>query len=412
MDVTNNSGVTAFYVLLPNAETIPHIIPLDPPLPSGTGASRTITFQICDIDPGTTHCFDLILADEQVEECCTIEVCVDLPDCDCMQFSDLIVECVNGDLVINFMLSNLSPDVFEHVFIFKPLPPDPNSGIVVTPDYFDFSGSPINPFTTVPIGPITISGAVPGTELCLLISGHNADLIECCSEELCFEVPDCDGTVPTGACCLPDGTCVVTTAADCQAQLGLYLGDDVPCDECGSLEPVGACCLADGSCVQVSAFECGNLMGIYIGDGVPCDECEGVTPRGACCLADGTCVQTSEPGCQSMGGFYLGDDTPCDECQSFFEPGACCLPDGTCLVVPGPKCLGLGGTYLGPGTGCDECPQMFDDCDFNQDGSVDVDDLLVLLSNWGPCEGCQADLDGDGSVNVNDLLMLLAQWDP
>jgi len=49
--------------------------------------------------------------------------------------------------------------------------------------------------------------------------------------------------------------------------------------------------------------------------------------------------------------------------------------------------------------------------DLNGDGVVDVNDLLELLSQWGPCpSGCSGDLDGDGTVGVDDLLALLAHF--
>jgi choice-of-anchor B domain-containing protein len=52
--------------------------------------------------------------------------------------------------------------------------------------------------------------------------------------------------------------------------------------------------------------------------------------------------------------------------------------------------------------------------DINGDGVVDVNDLLMLLADWGECDPepapCPSDLNGDGSVNVLDLLELLDQW--
>jgi hypothetical protein len=48
--------------------------------------------------------------------------------------------------------------------------------------------------------------------------------------------------------------------------------------------------------------------------------------------------------------------------------------------------------------------------DVTGDGLVDVNDLLVTLTSWGPCDGCSADVDGDGVVGVDDLLVLLAGW--
>ena len=51
--------------------------------------------------------------------------------------------------------------------------------------------------------------------------------------------------------------------------------------------------------------------------------------------------------------------------------------------------------------------------DLNQDGSVGVVDLLLLLAAWGTCQDCEscfAELDDDCNVGVSDLLLLLGQW--
>ena len=52
--------------------------------------------------------------------------------------------------------------------------------------------------------------------------------------------------------------------------------------------------------------------------------------------------------------------------------------------------------------------------DLDGDGTVGIFDLLILLSNWGPCpdppDPCAADLDGDGNIGILDLLTLLANW--
>lgn len=48
--------------------------------------------------------------------------------------------------------------------------------------------------------------------------------------------------------------------------------------------------------------------------------------------------------------------------------------------------------------------------DFNDDGVVNVSDLLILLGDWGACPDCPTDLTGDGMVNVLDLLQLFSLW--
>lgn len=49
--------------------------------------------------------------------------------------------------------------------------------------------------------------------------------------------------------------------------------------------------------------------------------------------------------------------------------------------------------------------------DFNGDGSVDIEDFLLFLANFG-CVGddCVGDLTGDGMVSTNDLLLFLSLW--
>ena len=48
--------------------------------------------------------------------------------------------------------------------------------------------------------------------------------------------------------------------------------------------------------------------------------------------------------------------------------------------------------------------------DVTGDCRVDFIDLLTLLSEWGPCTYCIADLDGDRTVGPADLEIVLATW--
>jgi hypothetical protein len=52
--------------------------------------------------------------------------------------------------------------------------------------------------------------------------------------------------------------------------------------------------------------------------------------------------------------------------------------------------------------------------DLDCDDVVNVNDLLEVISAWGPCppnQSCSADITGDGVVNVNDLLLVISNWD-
>tara|TARA_B100000959_G_scaffold273403_1_gene323892 strand:- start:509 stop:2314 length:1806 start_codon:yes stop_codon:yes gene_type:complete len=49
--------------------------------------------------------------------------------------------------------------------------------------------------------------------------------------------------------------------------------------------------------------------------------------------------------------------------------------------------------------------------DINSDGFINVNDLLELIGDWGPCnEGCNSDQNEDGYINVLDLLQIIGAW--
>ncbi len=50
--------------------------------------------------------------------------------------------------------------------------------------------------------------------------------------------------------------------------------------------------------------------------------------------------------------------------------------------------------------------------DVNGDGTVSLDDLLLVLSAFGPCGSpCPEDVDEDGTVGFSDLVAILSAWD-
>ena len=81
------------------------------------------------------------------------------------------------------------------------------------------------------------------------------------------------------------------------------------------------------------------------------------------------------------------------DCNGNGAPDSCDLDEGTSLDINGD---------LRP----DECQCL---SDVNQSGGIDVDDVLLILSNWNS-NGPLGDIDYDGSVGVNDVLALLDSW--
>ena len=49
--------------------------------------------------------------------------------------------------------------------------------------------------------------------------------------------------------------------------------------------------------------------------------------------------------------------------------------------------------------------------DLTGNGTVGFDDVLIVLSSWGPCTAsCDADLDNNGDVGFSDVLQILTAW--
>ena len=66
-------------------------------------------------------------------------------------------------------------------------------------------------------------------------------------------------------------------------------------------------------------------------------------------------------------------------------------------------------TDNGGNTVAEECPS---DCpDINDDGYVNVNDILILIGYWGSTNS-SADVNNDGIVDVSDLLIVVGNWGP
>jgi hypothetical protein len=79
-----------------------------------------------------------------------------------------------------------------------------------------------------------------------------------------------DCGVQLGACCRPDGTCIVVSEAGCLIEGGVYSGNGTNCGTANCAQPpTGACCRASG-CAIVTAAICSATGGSYIGDNTTC----------------------------------------------------------------------------------------------------------------------------------------------
>jgi hypothetical protein len=202
---------------------------------------------------------------------------------------------------------------------------------------------------------------------------------------------------PTAACCYPDGTCTVTTQAEC---IGIWHGEWANCGVGQCPQPTGACCLRNGPCEQLTQAACTQANGLawtmntpctpnpcpYVRGDVNCDHavnmddvpyfvaaliggytgcditladmnCDGNAdgldiapfvdclvnsnfppcPTGSCCQTNGSCTVTTQANCTgtwTQGGTC--SPNPCPE-----PTGACCAPNASCTVTTEAGCTGV-----------------------------------------------------------------------
>ena len=114
-------------------------------------------------------------------------------------------------------------------------------------------------------------------------------------------------TCPTGACNLPDTTCIIATEESCLSQGGTYTGDGTPC--------IGACCdlLANDCTPNVSEASCDADGGLYLGDN---SDCSGGCPTGPMDIvlneirldqggADGDYIELAGPAGADLSGLQV-----------------------------------------------------------------------------------------------------------
>ena len=213
VEVTNLSDHVVQYLLIPGSQASPSTILFDPPLNPGQSFLFDLTVTGAPLE---TVCIPMIMFDVDGDQCCTDELCIELPECDCAVLSEIEVGCgpnANGIIQVSFTLTNLTPDVIEHVFFL----PIVGSGDVINPDYIDIPGLP--PYGSITIGPIEIvTSEPPGSMHSFHVSLHSETLKECCAEELPFMVADC-GTGSNAGDLNGDG---VVDGADLTILLGAW----------------------------------------------------------------------------------------------------------------------------------------------------------------------------------------------
>ncbi len=98
------------------------------------------------------------------------------------------------------------------------------------------------------------------------------------------------------------------------------------------------------------------------------------------------------------------------------QTGSCCYSDGQCSVEPEVFCTSSGGLWQGAevrcsDTACPPPPPLICQGDVDSNGSVNFEDILLVLNAWGPCgDPCPEDIDQDGIVDFSEILLILSAF--
>lgn len=230
----------------------------------------------------------------------------------------------------------------------------------------------------------------PGVGACCLPNGtcQTLTLTECQTAGGSFkgEGTSCSSAncpTPTGACCF--GTsCLNLTQSDCQQASGTWIGPGTQCSA-GNSCPTGACCLPNGSCSGgITAAECQALGGNFKGAGTTCAGVSCPPPLGACCLASGGCLLLSQADCGIIpSSSWAGPGTNCLDGNSNGKADACEVTCTGDINGDGKVDQADLGALLTAYNATFGQPAYNVKADFDKNGTIDQADLGTMLQVYG-----------------------------
>ncbi|UCE59358.1 MAG: hypothetical protein JSU63_18190 [Phycisphaerales bacterium] len=259
---------------------------------------------------------------------------------------------------------------------------------------------------------IVTSGCVPAGDYVAIIMPDDFYDLPCDSNnDYTLTVSGTPCTLPLGACCLGDGSCVAdVNVSTCQGQDGIFQGEGTGCDPNLCPQPIGEDCDKailitslpfasahnndestpdgpDGTCDKYYPTSTGLMQNDVWWQWTAPMDCFAtatiesgydsiIAVRADDCVTELYCDDsggTGDPDSLSFSAvngttyfFQIGDTGSYEgggdglftlDCTA--GTGACCFDDGSCVEVTGGDCATAGGTYSGDGTTCtpNDCPQ-------------------------------------------------------
>ena len=193
IEITNNSAHDANILILSDPAFAPNnVIVLDPPLT--TGSSIVLNIPIAGLVSGDILCFTATLAASGAQECCTEDICLEMPGCECFLYETTVKDLPGaGSFEVSLTAFNVETFVGEW-FTFAVAP---GYAATVSPSLVNIPS--LNPWTGSAIAPVTVTTALPaGSTIILIVGMHSQSFHPCCFHEIEITVPAQAGSSTPG----------------------------------------------------------------------------------------------------------------------------------------------------------------------------------------------------------------------
>ena len=227
---------------------------------------------------------------------------------------------------------------------------------------------------------------------------------------------DCNGNSLPDECEMADDP-----SLDCDSN-GLLdqceIGGDTDCNGNGILDVCDPDCNGNG---QVDECELAEDPSVDCDQDGVIDTCAVAGDPSLDCDGDGlvdTCQIAGDPAldCDENGlidGCDIAADPDAFDCDGDGVVDSCAIdggliPDCDEDGIPDSCNFANGGDYDGDGV-LEDCECQGDIANGEQDGVVNIEDLLAIIGTWGSSVP-YADINHDGTVNIEDMLIVLANW--
>ncbi len=178
---TNAWPIAWVYVNAPPGVTVsPNPVQMNPPIPGG--GTGQIVLNVTGLQPNSESCFTMTFHSFDLAICCAERICFKVPDCDCFQELNSVVECLpNGSYQVSLTLQNLSPYFVQQIWAVG------QGGVTATPTVTNVN---VAPGGVVNLNLNLTGTGIDGQMVYVKIMFYSGGTL-CCVKDHCIQLPTC-----------------------------------------------------------------------------------------------------------------------------------------------------------------------------------------------------------------------------